>query len=150
MLKLESDLKAAGMESCAIRYRDQLLKAQRIAVELARIHGTVTSDDVREEAQRRGLCLSFGKNWVGSIFKGKGWIKLGYVQSRHAGGHGRVIAQWKLAGESDSSKIHPLIEAAAAVCLNEAFKACGGPIKNPVFATELFELPKTISDEFLQ
>lgn len=92
----EDRLKAMGMESCARHYRDQLLKAQRIAVDLAREKGPITSDDVRDEASRRGLVLSFDKNWSGSVFRGKEWVKVGYVQSRHSGGHGRVIAKWAL------------------------------------------------------
>ena len=142
----EDRLKAAGMESCARHYRDQLLKAQRIAVELARIHGTVTSDDVREEALKRGLNLSFSKNWSGSVWKGKDWIKVGYVPSRHPGGHGRVIAQWKLDDGGQLRKRSMGTEDVRA----SAYTAPAPIVTKPVFETELFELPKTISDEFLQ
>lgn len=137
MLKTESSLRAAGMESCARHYRDQLLRAQRIAVDLAREKGVVTSDDVREEAERRGMVLSFGKNWVGSIFKGKEWVKVGYVQSRHAGGHGRIIAQWRL-----SIQKQEVVSSVPAVRKTE-------PEKKPVFATKLFSLPTVPSYEFL-
>lgn len=135
MLKREDQLKAAGMESCALRYRDQLIKAQRLAVELARSRGTITSDDVREEAIKRGLNLSFGKNWVGSIFRGKHWEKVSFVQSRHEGGHGRIIAVWKLKDQPKPVSTVPVRQE---------------PIKKPSFNTELFTIPTIPSyDELL-
>ena len=135
MLKTESSLKQMGMESCARNYRDQLLKAQKIAVEIARVRGTVTSDDVREEAERRGLCLSFCKNWVGSIFRGRGWVKDGFTTSRHQAGHGRVIAVWKLTAYEKPVTSVPVQKTE--------------PEKKPVFASELFALPQHTAYEFL-
>ena len=131
----EEKLKQMGMESCAAHYRDQLLKAQRIAVDCARAKGTVTSDDVREEAERRGMVLSFGKNWVGSIFRGRGWVKDGFTTSRHAAGHGRVIAVWRLTDQPKPVTSVPVQKTE--------------PVKKPVFATELFEVSRIPSYELL-
>lgn len=133
MLKTESSLKAAGMESCARHYRDQLIKAQGIAAELARLRGTVTSDDVREEAVRRGLNLSFSKNWSGSVFRGKDWEVCGFMASKHAGSHGHTLRIWKLRNQPKAQTTVPVQQ----------------PEKKPVFKTELFELPTIPSYEFL-
>jgi len=132
MLKTESSLKAAGMESCAARYRDQLLKAQRIAVDCARAKGTVTSDDVREEAERRGMVLNFSKNWSGSVFRGKDWELVGHVRSRHTGSHGRFIGSWRLRNQPKAPMAVPVQKIEP----------------KPVFKETLFDLPKNINYEY--
>jgi hypothetical protein len=127
MLKHEDQLKRMGMDSCARHYRDQLVKAQSIAVELANKLGTVTSDDVREESIRRGLNLSFSKNWSGSVFRCKDWESCGFQASRHDGSHGHTLRVWKL-------KNQPKVAVPVPVQKQE----------KPIFKDTLFEMPKVI------
>lgn len=127
----ESDLRAIGMESCALRYREQLEIARRIAYECAVKKSVITSDDVREEAEARGLCLSFSKNWSGSVFRGKEWESVGFAVSRHSEGHGRAVRLWKLRVEQ---RKEPVLEKKHDFQVVE--------VKKQSFPEELFSIPQ--------
>lgn len=65
------------------------------AERVCRTEGSVTIDDLRPIAARRGLEPGHQNAW-GAIFKGRRWHKLGYTQSTHPTNHGRAIAIWEL------------------------------------------------------
>ncbi len=124
MLKGEAVLKAAGMESCALHYRVQLETAKRLAYDCALSKGQITSDDVREEAERRGIVLSFSKNWSGSVFRGKEWEQCGFSSSRHSGSNGHLLRVWRLRNQPKQITSVPAKKQE--------------PEKKPVFQSELF------------
>lgn len=69
--------------------------ARHIARRLARQFGTVTSDQVREEAARGGLAPQHPNAW-GAVFKSGEFVRVGEAQSKLASANGRRISVWRL------------------------------------------------------
>lgn len=134
MLKREDQLKAAGMESCALKYKEQIAMAKRIAFECALEKGQITASDVRDEAGRRGLSLPF-KDMGGTLFRGKEWEKVAPSTARNPGSHGHTLWIWKL-------KNPPKAAMAVPVRKTE-------PEKKQVYASDLFDLQKHVAYENL-
>lgn len=90
-----------GSEIAAAIADDLLVRSRQYAVELAEREGCITIDDVRAELERvartipprAGIYLP--GNWMGSVFKGPSWVRCGYAQSTHKGGHGRMVSVWR-------------------------------------------------------
>ena len=70
-----------------------LVNARRVAAEICKEKGFVTSDDVIE---RIGLPVGRTHNLVGALFH-KGFYLTGYTQTKRKVGHARRIGQWKVA-----------------------------------------------------
>lgn len=68
----------------------------KLARQVARVHcqaqGQVTADDVQESLRAWNIDLG---NAAGGIFRGPGWVKIGYTQSKRVSNHARVIAVWR-------------------------------------------------------
>ena len=135
MLKKESELKAAGMESCARHYRDQLLRVKRLAYECAIQKGTITASDVREAAEIRGVVIPSHGGFMGGIFRGKEWEKVSPSTARTKGSHGHGLWFWKLRNQPQPLTSVPVQKQE--------------PEKKTFFNTELFEIPRLTSYEFL-
>jgi hypothetical protein len=85
----ELNLKAWGIEATASAHEPELRLAQDMALKIAALKGEITVDDVRESLPN----LAFG-NWAGSIFKGKEWVCVGFIPSRHKNSHARIVRVW--------------------------------------------------------
>ena len=68
-----------------------LAKARQAAYKLAQQKGFITSDDVVNVV---GMPQS--PSLVGSIFKGNGFVRVGYTPSTRNSTHGREIGVWRL------------------------------------------------------
>ena len=68
-----------------------LAKARQAAHKLAQQKGFVTSDDVVNV-----VGMPNAPSVVGSIFKGNGFVKVGYTPSTRTSTHGREIGGWRL------------------------------------------------------
>ena len=66
---------------------------RKIAVDLARASGSVTSDDLRVLCRRWGIAPSHPNVW-GAIFRGSGWRVLDRRASTFEGNHAREIKVW--------------------------------------------------------
>lgn len=61
------------------------------------VHGSVTTDQLRIQAEHIGLTPRSSHSW-GAIFHGKGWTVVGRQPSKLASNHGRSIAVWRWEG----------------------------------------------------
>lgn len=85
--------KAVGMQQAAESRKMLLAQAQLIAHNHARIHGTVTSDDVAHAMYAQGYDYAALRNAAGSVFKGLHWngtVRKSIRPSTHA----RIIRVW--------------------------------------------------------
>lgn len=91
-LRLRDD----GITAASFGYgaSEWLDKARATARYLAISDGECTIDDVLKLCPRPPYVAP---NATGSVFKGKGWIKLGGVPTAKITGHGREIKRWALA-----------------------------------------------------
>ena len=89
-LQRELFRKEWGKEASSLPHQAELELAKDIALKLASEKGEVTIDDVRSALPR----MEFG-NWAGSIFKGAGWICVGFTQATHKNSHARIVRRWK-------------------------------------------------------
>ncbi len=90
----EEEKKERGMRLAAEKRADLLGYARWTATIAAKTQGTVTVDDVRERIENDDDFVP--GNWMGSIFKGKEWERVGYKKSTHEGSHARMISVWRL------------------------------------------------------
>ena len=60
-----------------------------------REHGSVTTDDLHDKADSHSIEPSHRNAW-GTVFRGKGWVELGFEQSRRPEARGRTIRRWTL------------------------------------------------------
>lgn len=67
--------------------------ARSEAKTISAVHGSVTSDDIREAADKCGLLPDSSHAW-GALFLGKGWRCIGRERSRYASSNGRFINRW--------------------------------------------------------
>ena len=68
---------------------------RKLAVEIARKHGTVTSDDLRVLADKYGIKPDHQNAW-GAVFHRKKWLVLDRRLSLYPGNRGREIKVWGL------------------------------------------------------
>jgi hypothetical protein len=89
-------LKKEGMEQ-AVENRGEIFDlAVRVAKELAKLYGQITTDDVYEELLKWDFNPAMLGASAGSIFKGKQWICVGWRKSTRASNHARMIRVWRL------------------------------------------------------
>ena len=74
-------LKDEGQRLVESHNDDFVLRMRQEARKICFVHGSVTSDDLREYAQQRGLVPKH-RNAYGAIFLGKEWESIGYERSR--------------------------------------------------------------------
>ena len=68
--------------------------ARSQAQTISTLRGSVTSDDVRREADRMGLQPDSPHAW-GALFKAKGWRWVGREPSMIASNNGRFVSRWR-------------------------------------------------------
>ena len=68
-------------------------RARKVAVELAKSHGYVTSDMIWSKCPPSS---DFEPRVMGAVFANQGLVKDGYVQGTRKAAHGRPIAKWTL------------------------------------------------------
>lgn len=90
-------LKEKGLKSLETTARPFLELMREQAVRVANANGYVTSDDLREYADRMRLAPHHSNSW-GGVFAGKEWKATGMVKSRRRSNHARMIRVWELAG----------------------------------------------------
>lgn len=66
---------------------------RKIAVDLAKANGAVTSDDLRLLADKYGLKPMHQNSW-GAIFSGKCWKVIGRKPSLYKSNHARELKVW--------------------------------------------------------
>lgn len=88
------DGKIAGMTLAESHRATLLLTARSAARLIARNKGVVTIDDVVEAMTERGHDLL--GNASGSVFKGKDWEFVRFVNSRRVSNHARIVREWRL------------------------------------------------------
>ena len=92
------ELREIGMARAAQSRQEMLEIARAVAEEIAREQGTVTSDDVRYRLNLAPSNIRDSQNWIGSIFRGGGFIWTGdYVNSKIRRNHAAPIKVWKRA-----------------------------------------------------
>lgn len=73
---------------------DQIAIAREIAEQMAAQFGTVTSSNVFAVMRMRGdLREDLDPRWMGAVFSGKRWERVGFVPN---GSHRRPVSVWKL------------------------------------------------------
>ena len=94
----EREAKERGMELAASHADDLLFIARDIALHHAAAFGVVTIEDVRSGLDRAlGSGCWLPGNWMGSVFRGTRFVPTGgMVQTRHKGGHARLVREWRL------------------------------------------------------
>lgn len=94
-LMTEQEKKQIGMKRSAGKHIELLSCFRTIAEILSTKISEVTIDDVRKEADLRGIKYDPKDSaWMGSVFRGWSWT--GRVkESVHLGSHGRLIRIWK-------------------------------------------------------
>lgn len=81
-----------GMAMAAANNSELLELARQIALKWLRTHPTVSVEDVRLEIESH---YSFrAGNWMGSIFKHGDFRPVGWTETTHEGGHGRMVRVW--------------------------------------------------------
>jgi len=73
----------------------ELMRAE--AKRICRIKGWVTSDDLREYANREGIEPHHPNAW-GAVFRGKDWVTVGIANSTVPTNHARLIRRWAYKG----------------------------------------------------
>lgn len=76
--------------------------ARSYAKSYCALHGSVTSDDVRLEADRVGLQPNSQHSW-GALFLERGWACVGRQRSAVRSNNGRFISVWRWEGEHSNT-----------------------------------------------
>lgn len=77
-----------GIKKVSRHYGDWVDKARASAIQFAKTHGKVTSDDLYEICP---LPEGAHPNLMGSVWRGINLRMIGYTQSRRPEAHGRII-----------------------------------------------------------
>jgi hypothetical protein len=85
-----------GMDIATQGRAEALMRARVLALNIVRLNGRVTADDVRREYEYRGRDWSELGNAAGSIFKGNDWKCVGFENSSVATSHARALRVWEL------------------------------------------------------
>ena len=91
--QLGLDLRDRGLDSVegnSMTFQDRM-RAEAIRISNAR--GWVTSDDLREYADREGIEPHHPNAW-GAVFRGKCWVTVGIANSTVPTNHARLIRRW--------------------------------------------------------
>ncbi|MBT8460328.1 MAG: hypothetical protein KJN60_11715 [Boseongicola sp.] len=91
------ELRDEGIARVAAHNEEWLDWIRRVAMDASRLHGSVTSDDLRAWAEFKGRRPDHPNAW-GAVFREKGWTRLGYQQSERPEARCRPIGVWKWEG----------------------------------------------------
>jgi len=97
-LKKGRMLRDEGIALVTANNEDFVSTMRHIAVSHARLHGRVTSDDLRRYAIELDMQPDSPMVW-GAIFRTKLLKKMGYTQTAITTSHGRPIAIWGINNE---------------------------------------------------
>ena len=103
-MNVAEQLKISGMERAANKYEADLIRAQMVAEVLGHGGALVNSDDVRKaffDHYQRELKIH---NAMGSIFTRDKWELAGFIRSKRAESHARMIRNWKLKAPLDKNR----------------------------------------------
>ena len=89
----EQESKQLGLFRAAQANADILAIFQSIARSLASVHGEISIEDVRTEAERCGIEYTPG-NWMGAVFRGFHWTGK-MIAAKHKGSHARMVKTWQ-------------------------------------------------------
>lgn len=93
----ESDIGEAEKDQHEANHAADLRRARFIAEALAQVRGEITIEDVREYMERHGgLPPAYRRAWLGAVFRGKEWERVGSRYAHHEGSHGRRVSVWRL------------------------------------------------------
>lgn len=92
----EQHKKRVGMARAAGKNPEMLEKFREIAEYLwiMRSWDSINIDDVRDYFDKAGIPYT-PDNWMGHVFTGKQWERIGFKASTHKGSHGRAIGVWR-------------------------------------------------------
>lgn len=76
--------------------QDFIESMRNLALYLAQTNGFVTTDQLHEWADSRGIAPRH-PNAFGAIFRGPQWRSAGFVKSKRPSAHARMIREWVLA-----------------------------------------------------
>ena len=93
-LALGEKLKERGIDAVEANSDGWVQRARRNAVFIAEREGRVTTDNLRRWADLVKDQPHSPHAW-GAIFRGKGWVGVGYVKSTYGSNHGRRIVVWE-------------------------------------------------------
>lgn len=96
-LSLGIALKEEGISRVSTNAARFVRIMREYAVYYSKLHGSVTSDDLREYAARIGEAPHHCNAW-GGIMRGPGWKVVGRAQSRIPGNHAREVRRWRYEG----------------------------------------------------
>lgn len=88
--------KDAGRLKVELNNKDAVETMREYARAYAREHGVVSIDIVRRWAAARRLEVK-NPNAYGTVFKGRGWQRVGFRPNPVPSAHARMVAVWKLA-----------------------------------------------------
>lgn len=86
--------KKRGLALASIGNEAFIAKMRAYAVNYSNTFGKVTADDVRCYAAAERVAPSTPHAW-GAIFRAKGFVSIGWHQSRHARNNGHAYRVWK-------------------------------------------------------
>lgn len=87
----------AGLDRITGSHPDFVPQLRALAIARSQQHGSVHIDELRVEAERRGLRPRHPNAW-GAIFRGPGWVKIGARPSAIPSNHGHVSPVWRWHG----------------------------------------------------
>jgi hypothetical protein len=98
-LKAALEARDAGIKKVTSRNSVFITTTCGIARLLCRQKGSITADDIREEAAKRGMEPTHYNCW-GALFRSPEWQRdfefVGYTKSRQVRGHGNRICVYRL------------------------------------------------------
>jgi hypothetical protein len=89
-------LKLAGIEKAFKKHGPEMVRAQLVAEMLGMAGDLVTADDVRAEFQKHYQRPLKVGNALGRLFLNRKWELMGFVRSKRAESHSRMIRTWRL------------------------------------------------------
>ena len=92
----EDKAKRTGMARAASAHHTDLRIARDIARELAAGGKQVSADDVRAALAERHPDITGPFDFMGSCFRGKEWIPIGFTKSRTPGSHSNRLLIYRL------------------------------------------------------
>lgn len=88
------EAKEYGLTAVELEHESFVVLMRKVAQEFSRLHGSVTSDDLRVLVSRWGLTPGHSNAW-GAIFRGTGWRCIDRTRSAVKSNHAREIKVWR-------------------------------------------------------
>jgi hypothetical protein len=86
-------LRDAGIARVSQGREDWIAYARDMAISIAKVHGQVTINDVRERVE---MPDDYHPNTWGAVLRGDAFEPIGYCQATHSSAHARVVRVYKL------------------------------------------------------